>query len=361
MAEPYIRTRGLELAEDYQKIESCCSVFQNCGGCTYLNLNYEDELNLKEQVLRDLFAHHQLNIPIHQVTPSPRHQSYRNKLVPQIKKRINGDIHFGMAPFGKKQVVEISECPITLPIISDQIPKIHQELLQKDLTKIKRASLVLRSDGEKFHCGWWGKGSLKRTPPEYFQYHWKDKVIYYSLDTFFQANFFILESLIQNLQTYLGIDDQTHFYDLYGGVGLFAYTLGANAKHVTLIELEGASTQLAKYNKEMNQADHVEIICKPMEQMIPFPESPIPNGKQIAMIDPPRAGLSPTVIDYLSTCPFTKLAYLSCNPETQVRDLKHFIQLGWTVDHITPYDFFPRSYHIESLAILSPPPKKESS
>jgi tRNA/tmRNA/rRNA uracil-C5-methylase (TrmA/RlmC/RlmD family) len=146
--------------------------------------------------------------------------------------------------------------------------------------------------------------------------------------------------------------ENTHFLDLYGGVGLFAISLGSSAKRTTLMELEGRSTTLAAYNKTANQLEHLDIVCGAVEETLPH-LSLEPDENVLALIDPPRSGLKPNVIETLHEFRPQRLAYLSCNPETQLRDLAHFRRLGWTIESITPYDFFPRSYHIESLAFLS--------
>lgn len=353
--EPFLRKRGHELRQHYPTRKSPCSLFGECGGCSYLDISYTDELDLKQRVLQDLFDAHQLNHHVEKTVPSPQELRYRNKITPQFKKLLSQEVVFGVAPFGRKDIIPFKECPIALPQISKNIPEVYQELLKKDLSKYKRGCLTLRSDGEKFAWGGVGKGSLKMDVDQYFVYHDQSTKVHYSLETFFQANSFILPTLFETLKTELNIDKQTHFYDLYGGVGLFSFTLGKQAGYTTLIELEGASTELAEYNKSFHNIENMSILCSAVEKLIPFPENPIPNLRQVAMIDPPRAGLKPEVIDYLYTCPFETLAYLSCNPETQARDLVLFTKKGWRIKSITPFDFFPKSYHIESLAILIPP------
>jgi tRNA/tmRNA/rRNA uracil-C5-methylase (TrmA/RlmC/RlmD family) len=113
-------------------------------------------------------------------------------------------------------------------------------------------------------------------------------------------------------------------------------------------------TEIATYNRKVNPGfDHLSIVCGAVEKTLPQLEQNL-STETVAIIDPPRAGLRRVVIDTLHQNPPRMLAYLSCNPETQVRDLKCFLDLGWKVEGVTPYDFFPRTHHIESLAMLLP-------
>lgn len=318
-----------------------------------MNLDYRDELKIKQDSFKALVDQHQLDLNIRPIVGSPLHTAYRNKISPQFKKLQNGQLVFGMAPFGKKTILEIDTCPMARSSLSEAIVPIRENL-QNSETKKKRGCIVMRCDQEKFKWGGLGKKSLKMQPEEYFHFEWDGKKVYYSLDTFFQANTSILPLLFEQLLKELAIHSQTHFYDLYGGVGLFSFTIGCLAGAVTLVEREGASTEIAEYNQSIHQLKQLQIIHCAVENLNPFPESPSSTMNQVALIDPPRAGLKPNVIESLSQMPLNKLAYLSCNPETQMRDLELFANAGWKCQSITPYDFFPRSYHIESLAILTP-------
>ncbi len=76
---------------------------------------------------------------------------------------------------------------------------------------------------------------------------------------------------------------------------------------------------------------------------------------KVAIIDPPRAGLSPQALDTMVRAKeFAHLFYLSCDPKALARDLDGFIAGGWEVRKIIPFDFFPKTRHVETLALLTP-------
>lgn len=352
---PFARSRSLELAQGMKKVDPGCDIFTDCGGCVTLDLSYEDELQIKEKVFLECFDRAGLKLNVMPIVSSPKSSGYRNKISPQFKTLRNGEFIFGMAPFGKKQIVNMERCPMAEPKISEALLQIREALIEKSLPPRKRGCAVIRYDQKQLHWGGWGKGSLRMKPDDYFCFKYNGHRIHYTLDSFFQLNTYILGPLLDHLNEELNIDASTHLFDLYGGVGLFSFCLGAKAGKVTLLELEGRSTEIANYNREVNCGfDHLSIVCGAVEKTLPL-ISQTASSETVAIIDPPRAGLRESVIETLHKQPPRKLAYLSCNPETQARDMKCFMDLAWKCEAVTPYDFFPRTHHIESLAILSPP------
>ena len=143
------------------------------------------------------------------------------------------------------------------------------------------------------------------------------------------------------------------FYDLYGGVGLFGICFYDLVRNVVLIEENIHAVAMSRYNSGYHQMERFETIAgKVEEQFLPYLES---SGDEnaIAMIDPPRSGLAAGTIDVISTqAKIKNLLYLSCNPEALVRDLSLLVKSGWHIKKVVPFDFFPRTRHLETLAFL---------
>ena len=144
------------------------------------------------------------------------------------------------------------------------------------------------------------------------------------------------------------------FLDLYYGVGLFGIALADRAKEVVMIEEVGDSITLAQFNVNYHGLKHVKMLAGKVEARLPEVLAELGAKPCVALIDPPRGGLASSAIEALGAAKcLESLFYLSCSPESLARDLKHLAKVGWHVRKIMPFDFFPRTRHLETLAWLA--------
>jgi tRNA/tmRNA/rRNA uracil-C5-methylase (TrmA/RlmC/RlmD family) len=337
------------------KKKPLCSVFGQCGGCLYQDVPYEEELQKKKDLLSALFAREipELEDFISPVIKSSQEYYYRNRLDLKLVKTKDNRILIGFTPKEGRGILEIDECPIARKEISDKIPEIKKQVQEKLPEKYRRANLTVRTgDSGKVFWGGIGKRSNRLDESDYFWTEISDKKIYYSLETFFQANLSILPKLFGILQSLNCWGKEVCFYDLYGGVGLFGIGLSHLVGKVVLIENCLPATKIAKFNVEQNHLDNFEIFEGDVEQHL-NQLTQKHAGPKVAMIDPPREGLSDQACHFFASFDqFSTLIYLSCNPEALVRDLKVFLTSGWIVNQIIPFDFFPKTRHLETLVIL---------
>lgn len=334
-----------------------CPIYKSCGGCQYQHLSYQEELHEKysqlKETLHDILMDH---TDLDAVIPSPKEYHYRHRLDLRLLRRKYEGILIGFTPKTGRGVIPIEHCPIAHEAINTHISVIKKEAIAKLPDKYRMANLVIRT-GEARQVFWGGIGrrSLQMHENNYFWTTINSRKIYYALDTFFQANLFILPNLMTHLQSLPIWHPDTIFFDLYGGVGLFGISLYDHVTKVELIEDCPASVKLAQYNIDQHQLSHFNITTGRTEDHLPNLLTQYAKQPKIAMIDPPRAGLSDTARNLL--VPATNidhLLYLSCHPESLARDLKVFIDHHWHIQRITPFDFFPRTRHIETLVWLTP-------
>jgi tRNA/tmRNA/rRNA uracil-C5-methylase (TrmA/RlmC/RlmD family) len=198
-----------------------------------------------------------------------------------------------------------------------------------------------------------GRRSCELLPKDYLWTEIDGKKIFYSLDTFFQANLSILPELFRTIRQLPVWGGRPVFYDLYGGVGLFGVGLCGLAQKAVLIEENQASTKLARYNVAFNKITNFEVIEGRVEDHWPDLLKGNTDGAAVAMIDPPRAGLSPEACAFLAGMrQLRHMIYLSCSPESLARDLRQFVDKGWAVRRVVPFDFFPKTKHLETLVWL---------
>lgn len=260
----------------------------------------------------------------------------------------------GFSPIERYPIVPASACPIAMEAISDFLPELKEQAISKLTPKYRNANLVVKAgdDGRVFWGGI-GRRSLTLREEDYLWTRINDRKIFYSLDTFFQANLSILPELIRRIEGLNLFTKETCFYDLYGGAGLFGVSFYDRVKKVVLVEENIYATKLAQYNIDYHKFVNFEIITAKVEDEISSLTQAEPKEEIIAMIDPPRAGLSQEVADALAEARGIKnLLYLSCHPESLVRDLSHLTKSIWKITRIIPFDFFPKTRHLETLAVL---------
>ena len=333
-----------------------CSVFNDCRGCSYQHIPYEEELLVKEKELKDII-NEQLEVDqkcFEPIVPSPKPYHYRNRLDLKLLKTKNKEIFIGFTPKSRHGIIPIEACYIAREEISSFIPELKKQAIDKLPEKYRLANLVVRTgeDGRVFWGGI-GKRSLLQEECDFFWVEIEGKKIFYSLDTFFQANISILPSLFQKIRS-LGIwGEDVVFYDLYGGVGLFGIGMVDSVNKVVLIEESVPSLRLAKYNVEYHGLKNFNIIEGRVEDHFLDIVDQEQNKEQIAMIDAPRAGLSQGALELLVNAKgIGWILYLSCNPKSLARDLRGFVDNNWNIEKIIPFDFFPKTVHLETLALL---------
>jgi len=340
-----------------ESIIAPCPVFGECGGCFYQNIPYEEELKGKEAKLKSLLKEtlalgDDLFEPI---VPSPKPYHYRNRLDLKLLRTRKKEIFMGFSPREGRRMIPVDACPIADERISAFIPELKTQVMAKLPEKYRLANIVVRN-GENGRVLWGGigRGSCQLQEEDYFWVDIHGRKIYYSLDTFFQANLSILPRLFERLKAFdFWSEQEISFYDLYGGVGLFGIGLADKVKKVFLIEECQASLRLARYNVRVHHFQNFEVVEGRVEDKLPVLLQGSPGGHQVAFIDPPRAGLSPSALRLLASAKnLNYLFYLSCNPEALARDLTCFVNQGWKVKRIMPFDFFPKTRHLETLVLL---------
>ncbi len=345
--------------DEIRKVKPLCPVFGECGGCQYQDIPYDEELRIKEDQVKTLFKD-KMGLDakfIERILPSPSTYHYRNRLDLKLIRTTQYGIQIGFSPEGRNRMVPVDQCPIAHRKISDFIPELKKQVESRLPQRYRTANLVVRTgDDEKVKWGGIGRRSLQLKEADYFWTVLDGKRIFYSLDTFFQANLSILPAVIGLIRSLSIWSSTLTLYDLYCGVGVFGICLADLVKKVIMIEDNPSSVALARHNTATHALKTADIHPGKVEEV--FPEilnSPQTKEKSesVALLDPPRAGLSPKVIEALNQAlQVRSILYLSCHPESLVRDLKMISSNKWQVKKVFPLDFFPKTKHIEILVWL---------
>ncbi len=166
------------------------------------------------------------------------------------------------------------------------------------------------------------------------------QTFHYDVDSFFQVNPPVFEMALAAIKEHIS---EPAITDMYAGVGTIGLSVASAA--VDLIELDAATAHMAAENASLSRLD-TTVVEASSEKSLDFI-----SGVQPVIFDPPRAGLHDKVVDQVLAMLPPKVIYLSCNPATQARDLAK-LQDNYVVVDFQIYNFFPRTPHIETLAIL---------
>lgn len=165
--------------------------------------------------------------------------------------------------------------------------------------------------------------------------------------SFFQTNLEMLSVLLDRLREKLSGRQIAHLADIYGGVGTFGLQLAREVGEVTLVELDPVAVAAARRTAADWKLGNVSFVDRHAERALPdLP--PI----DLALVDPPRSGLGSVVIDAIARNSVPTVLYVSCSPSSLADDLAVFQQRGFGIRSLEILDFYPQTYHVESLAVL---------
>ncbi len=174
-----------------------------------------------------------------------------------------------------------------------------------------------------------------------------------SANSFFQTNTLQAEKLYKTALDFAGPAGEETVYDLYSGAGTISIFVSGRAKEVYAFESAASAVSDAEENKKINNVPNVHFFTADLyKSFLPLVEEkklPLPHT---VILDPPRSGMHRNTVDDVIKLNPEKIVYVSCNPATQVRDIKLFTQAGYNLEEIRPVDMFPHTYHIENVALL---------
>jgi 23S rRNA (uracil1939-C5)-methyltransferase len=352
------------------RIQPLCEYYGVCGGCHMQFVAYERQVALKEEILLDSIrrtAKTDIALSYPLIDNSP--WSYRHR--GQFK--ISGS-SIGFFREKTRDVVDIKACPLMIPEINDllsrsadmlksgqrliqSISELHISFGNTGMALIKAAGqtgamqYAIRSARALLDIGfggvcleadrktslWYGARSaaldlngLKYavSPQTFFQSHWK-------------LNCRLVQLVREELRPLSG----RRVIDLYSGAGNFALPLSLDAEEVVAIEEGKSAIADAKANANLNQIRNCRFIKGAAED---FSET-VPAD--VIIIDPPRPGLTNNVLNKVLELEAERIVYISCNPSTFARDLKKLLA-KYELESLRLIDFFPQTYHIESIAFL---------
>jgi 23S rRNA (uracil1939-C5)-methyltransferase len=176
-----------------------------------------------------------------------------------------------------------------------------------------------------------------------------------SPDAFFQTNTEMAERLYAIAVEMAGLRGHERVYDLYCGIGTIGLTLASRAREIVGVEIVEAAVADAIENARLNEIERASFyagdIRLAMRDLVERAGKP-----DVAVIDPPRAGLSQKVVRRIVEAAPKRIVYVSCNPTTLAPNAAQLVEAGYQLKRVRPVDLFPQTPHIECVALLEAGP-----
>ncbi len=174
-----------------------------------------------------------------------------------------------------------------------------------------------------------------------------------SANSFFQTNTLQAEKLYQTALEFAELNGNEIVYDLYSGAGTIASFISGHCKEVYGFESEKSAVNDAHNNIQMNRISNVKCYITDLyDSFLPFIKYENIPKPDVIIADPPRSGMHKNTVNDVIILSPDKIVYVSCNPTTQVRDIKLMVEAGYKLIKIRPVDMFPHTFHIENIALL---------
>ncbi|MCL4562520.1 MAG: class I SAM-dependent RNA methyltransferase [Chloroflexi bacterium] len=357
----YARGELLEVLEpSSRRIAARCPHFGECGGCHYQNLAYEDQLDAKTEILRDVLARvgGLSSPPIRPIVPAPQPWNYRN----HVQFHLSAEGRLGYQAQNSHRVVPIRECHLPEGALNEVWPRLEVEPLpglervSLRLGQEEGVQLILESSDPQppefsvdfplsaVHLS--PAGSMVLAGDEQVYLSVRDRTFCVSPGSFFQVNTLQAEAMVAHLLELLPLTSTATVIDVYCGVGLFSAFIAPRVGRLMGVELSQAACE--DFAANLDEFDNVELYQGAAEDVLPA----LQVRADGMVVDPPRSGLDPRALDAIAAMQPPVLVYVSCDPSTLARDAKRLLAKGYTLEQVTPFDLFPQTYHIESISLF---------
>ncbi|MBL9218049.1 MAG: class I SAM-dependent RNA methyltransferase [Opitutaceae bacterium] len=343
------------------RIDPKCPLFGSCGGCQYQHLTYAEQLKWKRQQVEELLKFMAgFEFAVNPVIGSPREFGYRSKITPHFRAgRANrpdgpradgssGGLALPLSPIGflkqgtRFDLIDVPRCEIATPEINAKLPEVRERTRQRLAAgEYKRdATLLLRHAQEGVITDYDAVIHEKVG----------DLRLHFLARDFFQNNPFILPAFTGYVREQAAGSGARFLVDAYCGSGLFALSCAPAFERVAGIELSETSIKFAAENAAANGLKNATFRAGDAAQI--FAGLEFPPAETAVVIDPPRKGCDESFLNQLFAFGPRTVVYVSCDPATQMRDLKGFLAAGYRLTAVQPFDLFPQTRHLECVITL---------
>jgi 23S rRNA (uracil1939-C5)-methyltransferase len=306
------------LTKSADRIEPVCEHFNVCGGCDYLDLKYERQLELKQSILKHLLEKNDfLPQTLNPIIAAEQPLFYRNRI--QLRKK---GTRVGFYQKKSHHIIDISECKTSHPKLNEEIKKLRTSGAAQNEQKIE---LTLNE-----------KGEVHQTINEF-----------HAAAGFTQVHSEQNEKLREVVKNFI-LPDSKKVFELFCGDGNLSFSFADQLENFIGIDSNFAVIEKAQNkNKKLSNAFLTYDIF----------ENPLGIAKKFKgsydtlLLDPPRVGVQ-NKLKFFIHDDLKKVVYVSCSPNTFIQDCQELKDQGFAFIALQPIDMFPQTKHIEMVGLF---------
>lgn len=391
----------VEKCEERKKPE--CGCYEKCGGCALMHSSYEGQLDFKYNRVKECVERigglngEIVKYPIGMKVP----YRYRNKGIFSVG-LVNDEISIGFFSEKTHEIINMDNCmlqdeeaDIIIKIIRTWMNKysivpakkdgaffeqgsirnimirkgfktsevmvllvttdkeiLHKNELIEELNKqVSNLKSVIQNINSKDTNLVLGEKCITLWGEDYISDYIGQYKFNISPLSFFQVNPIQTEILYNKALEYANLSGDEIVFDAYCGTGTITLFLSQKAKKVYGVEIVEQAIENAKINAKINEINNSEFYVGKSEEVIP---RLIEEGikPEVIVVDPPRKGCDIKLLDAIGEAKPERVVYVSCDPGTLARDLKHLNELGYETVEVQPVDMFPNTKHVENVVKL---------
>ena len=382
------------------RVEADCETYKRCGGCDLRHIDYEETLNIKQNMIQTLFdkTFGSNKIKVEKIIGMGNPYNYRNKAQYPVGVNKQGEPVIGIFAERTHEIIPMKECLIQNPLSEkiafaiykfmkeNNIPAYNEETLEglirhivikvgvrtheimcilvingtkipkeqeliEMLVKSYNVKTIIKNINKENTNVILGKENIVIHGDGYIYDILGDYTFKISPKSFYQVNPVQAEVLYNTALELANISKEDILFDLYCGIGTIGIFASSFVKKVYGIEIVDQAIEDAKENAKINKIDNIEFYAGDVEKVF----SNLMEKKQVypdaIIVDPPRKGLDENTISNILAVEPKKFIYISCNPATMVRDLKK-LEEKYEITNVLPVDMFPYTSHCEVVSVL---------
>lgn len=387
------------LSPSPRRQEPLCASYKKCGGCACQHMPYEDGLAHKKQIVQDNYLHiAKIDIDVFPPVGMENPWRYRNKTASPVQTLPDGRTASGFFAPRSHRLVQVEDCPISMPqsadinravlawmadrgvsaydearhegVVRHIVSRVSRkgdcavllvinaarlphpdELIKRLQTACPAVSSVSYSVNRERGNTILGDGCVTVWGKTYLEETLLGLSFRISPMSFFQVNPVQTEKLYGKALELARVSGTEIMADVYCGAGTISLCFAPRVRKVVGIEIVPEAIENAAANAKLNGIENAEFHLGRAEEVLP---RLVQKGLKpdLVMLDPPRKGAAPEVLQSVADCGVQKILYISCHPATQARDAAYLAERGYLVRHVQPVDMFCQTAAIESICLM---------